>query len=275
MHKVHTRGGAVLWLWSRHNRVNTRLKGSPSEDPQFPKVQWPPRELCPACHNEIQGSMPVWDLTNTLSFLKAHFSPRNLVLGIPGIDTHSGGLQWMAVPPSAMALSIENSTQEVKETVPPEILADWLEASDVLEMPAEASLPRTEPSRGAAHPSLPSTKPSQGAPEHLTEPQEKPPETFEGLRRLSKRDTGASRLMLEKFIGVQRLWDPIPPGDSKAGALQGHGQWQQLLGEEVSHVDVSLCVALYSVSFLGLLAMYIYLRVRIRALKGHTGHSLA
>ncbi|XP_049632424.1 sulfhydryl oxidase 1 isoform X1 [Suncus etruscus] len=264
MHKVDTRDGAVLWLWSRHNRVNTRLKGSPSEDPHFPKMQWPPRELCPACHNEIQGNMPVWDLTNTLSFLKAHFSRGNLVLGIPGTGAHSGGLQWMAMPPSATAPSIENSTvvtEEVEETVPLEILADWLEANDVPEMPAEASLPSTEP--------------NQEAPEHPTEPQEEKPETFGGLRRLSKRDTGASRLMLEKLPGVQSLWGPIPPGDSEAGALQGHGQWLQLLGEEVSHVDVSLCVVLYSVSFLGLLAMYIYLRVRIKALKGHTGHSLA
>lgn len=56
--------------------------GAPSEDPQFPKVQWPPRELCSACHSELQGA-PVWDLGNTLKFLKTHFSPSNVVLDLP------------------------------------------------------------------------------------------------------------------------------------------------------------------------------------------------
>ncbi|PAA81219.1 hypothetical protein BOX15_Mlig027511g2 [Macrostomum lignano] len=39
----------LLWLWRLHNRVNRRLAGRPSEDPQHPKVQFPPAALCPRC----------------------------------------------------------------------------------------------------------------------------------------------------------------------------------------------------------------------------------
>lgn len=83
MHKVTSPSNAVLWLWTSHNRVNARLSGALSEDPHFPKVQWPPRELCSACHNELNGQVPLWDLGATLNFLKAHFSPANIVIDSP------------------------------------------------------------------------------------------------------------------------------------------------------------------------------------------------
>ena len=40
----------VMWLWCAHNSVNRRLFGDASEDPRFPKVQFPPPEQCPACY---------------------------------------------------------------------------------------------------------------------------------------------------------------------------------------------------------------------------------
>ncbi|XP_007188256.2 sulfhydryl oxidase 1 [Balaenoptera acutorostrata] len=85
MYRVGSLNSAVLWFWSSHNKVNARLAGAPSEDPQFPKVQWPPRELCSACHRELRGA-PVWDLDNILNFLKTHFSPSNIVLDLPSAD---------------------------------------------------------------------------------------------------------------------------------------------------------------------------------------------
>uniref|UniRef100_A0A915LNR8 Sulfhydryl oxidase n=1 Tax=Meloidogyne javanica TaxID=6303 RepID=A0A915LNR8_MELJA len=41
----------VLWLWRGHNKVNKRLKGEPSEDPMFPKQQFPPESICGDCRN--------------------------------------------------------------------------------------------------------------------------------------------------------------------------------------------------------------------------------
>ncbi|XP_045392101.1 sulfhydryl oxidase 1 isoform X2 [Lemur catta] len=114
MNRVGSLDDAVLWFWSSHNKVNARLAGAPSEDPRFPKVQWPPRELCAACHNELSG-VPVWDVGATLRFLKAHFSPSNIVLDAPraGPAPRSGTQNLAATPRLAMAsLELEpgNST---------------------------------------------------------------------------------------------------------------------------------------------------------------------
>ncbi|KAE9554184.1 hypothetical protein FO519_002605 [Halicephalobus sp. NKZ332] len=40
-----------LYLWRAHNIVNARLKGRDTEDPRFPKYQFPPLFLCPECHS--------------------------------------------------------------------------------------------------------------------------------------------------------------------------------------------------------------------------------
>lgn len=43
----------VLWLWRAHNIVNERLmreeKELGTEDPRFPKLIWPSKDLCPSC----------------------------------------------------------------------------------------------------------------------------------------------------------------------------------------------------------------------------------
>ncbi|KAJ1263977.1 hypothetical protein BS78_09G227800 [Paspalum vaginatum] len=44
----------ALWLWTAHNKVNERLmkeeKDLDNADPLFPKVIWPPKQLCPSCY---------------------------------------------------------------------------------------------------------------------------------------------------------------------------------------------------------------------------------
>ncbi|EGW12768.1 Sulfhydryl oxidase 2 [Cricetulus griseus] len=82
MNSVKTPDQAVLWLWRKHNMVNSRLAGHLSEDPKFPKVPWPTPDLCPACHEEIKG-LDSWNEDQVLVFLKQHYSRDNLV------DTYS------------------------------------------------------------------------------------------------------------------------------------------------------------------------------------------
>ncbi|XP_029392648.1 sulfhydryl oxidase 2 isoform X1 [Mus pahari] len=82
MDSVKTPDQAVLWLWRKHNMVNSRLAGHLSEDPKFPKVPWPTPDLCPACHEEIKG-LDSWNEGQVLVFLQQHYSRDNLV------DTHS------------------------------------------------------------------------------------------------------------------------------------------------------------------------------------------
>ncbi|KAJ8285644.1 hypothetical protein GJAV_G00029250 [Gymnothorax javanicus] len=75
--QVRSLDQAVLWLWRKHNQVNNRLAGSLSEDPRFPKTQWPTPDLCPACHEEREG-LHVWNEEHVLSFLKQHYAGSNI-----------------------------------------------------------------------------------------------------------------------------------------------------------------------------------------------------
>uniref|UniRef100_K7FVK1 Thioredoxin domain-containing protein n=1 Tax=Pelodiscus sinensis TaxID=13735 RepID=K7FVK1_PELSI len=52
--------------------------GTETEDPTFPKMQWPPPDLCPRCHGIVRGRH-VWDEATTLRFLKAHYSSANII----------------------------------------------------------------------------------------------------------------------------------------------------------------------------------------------------
>ncbi|XP_069497555.1 sulfhydryl oxidase 1 [Ambystoma mexicanum] len=77
--KVSSRDEAVVWLWSRHNEVNTRLAGARSEDPKFPKLQWPTPDLCPLCQKELAGEH-IWEKNEVLHYLKAHYGQANIVM---------------------------------------------------------------------------------------------------------------------------------------------------------------------------------------------------
>ncbi|KAI5613280.1 sulfhydryl oxidase 2 [Silurus asotus] len=77
MNQVKSLDEAVLWLWRKHNQVNARLAGSMSEDPMFPKTQWPTPDLCPTCHEEQDG-LHVWNEDMVLAFLKKHYSAENI-----------------------------------------------------------------------------------------------------------------------------------------------------------------------------------------------------
>ncbi|KAL0396735.1 UNVERIFIED_CONTAM: Sulfhydryl oxidase 1 [Sesamum calycinum] len=67
-----------FWLWDAHNKVNQRLmKEEPSlgtADPEFPKIMWPPRQLCPSCYLTGSGkndgySRIDWDQDEVYRFL--------------------------------------------------------------------------------------------------------------------------------------------------------------------------------------------------------------
>lgn len=88
--EVTTHNSAIMWLWERHNRVNARLREHISADPQFPKVQFPMKEMCEECRNTEKeeytmlidpghGVSPVkWNKMATLGFLKEHYGPDNI-----------------------------------------------------------------------------------------------------------------------------------------------------------------------------------------------------
>ena len=66
---------SVLWLWRTHNRVNQRLAGDSSEDPEHPKVQFPPSQTCPDCYFLNQS----FNEGEVLKFLVHRYHPNHLI----------------------------------------------------------------------------------------------------------------------------------------------------------------------------------------------------
>lgn len=84
---VTTKDEAVIWLWTAHNEVNNRLAGDNTEDPAFPKIQYPSRNACPQCYQQVipvQGATPAgnstphWDSGEILYYLRRVYSLFNL-----------------------------------------------------------------------------------------------------------------------------------------------------------------------------------------------------
>ncbi|EDW01757.1 sulfhydryl oxidase 1 [Drosophila grimshawi] len=78
---VASKDEAVLWLWAAHNEVNQRLAGDATEDPQFPKIQFPSANSCAQCRrataNASKDSLELnWNKDAVLSFLKNIHNPQ-------------------------------------------------------------------------------------------------------------------------------------------------------------------------------------------------------
>lgn len=71
---------AILWLWAAHNEVNQRLAGDATEDPKFPKIQFPSVSSCPQCYKQPESHSTAnleekWNKTYVLQFLKNIHNP--------------------------------------------------------------------------------------------------------------------------------------------------------------------------------------------------------
>ncbi|KAM7011990.1 LOW QUALITY PROTEIN: sulfhydryl oxidase 1 [Tautogolabrus adspersus] len=77
--EAYSLSAAILWLWTRHNRVNNRLAGALSEDPDFPKIQWPSPEMCPSCHSVKENGEHRWNNEQVLPFLMSYFSSSSIL----------------------------------------------------------------------------------------------------------------------------------------------------------------------------------------------------
>lgn len=70
----------VLWVWSTHNKVNERLMKDEASlgtgDPKFPKIIWPPKELCPLCYLSSNQKSIEWDHDHVYKLLKNYYGPK-------------------------------------------------------------------------------------------------------------------------------------------------------------------------------------------------------
>ena len=64
---------AILWLWSAHNEVNARIAEDQSEDPEFPKIQFPFVDNCVTCWKNN-----AFDEETVLSYLIKIYQPENI-----------------------------------------------------------------------------------------------------------------------------------------------------------------------------------------------------
>ena len=65
-----------MYLWLAHNRVNARLVGDVTEDPSFPKQQFPADFLCSQCGtgNSRVRNNAVYNRDATLSYLSRYYT---------------------------------------------------------------------------------------------------------------------------------------------------------------------------------------------------------
>lgn len=78
----NTTSGFALWLWDVHNKVNERVRKTESllgtGDPKFPKIIWPPEQLCASCYtseNQTKNSNINWNRNEVFKFLVSYYGP--------------------------------------------------------------------------------------------------------------------------------------------------------------------------------------------------------
>uniref|UniRef100_A0A9J8DAV8 Sulfhydryl oxidase n=1 Tax=Cyprinus carpio carpio TaxID=630221 RepID=A0A9J8DAV8_CYPCA len=313
MDHVTTLSSAVLWLWSRHNRVNNRLAGELSEDPHFPKIQWPSPELCPSCHGLKKTGEHSWNQEDVLTFLRNYYSSARILTDYLQDETqaliHQRNRLTAARMEKEARRGAERRAREVLDSHPAEEPQEEEQQEEEEEEEEEPALgeqagepyPAGLERMGAAEADkadnqAPWEKPqrpqSQRKPKivgmKLRERQEdivdldlfvnhhykakalraaamsgvvqrrslKKKEDvedlqFEGGWRV-KRDLGSQEENLGAGVGIE----PYPRPQSK--------RWMSLLSLGFSRLDVSLCVLLYLLSTMCLLAMYLYFKLRIK-----------
>jgi thiol oxidase len=88
---VSNKDDAVLWLWAAHNEVNKRLAGDVTEDVEYPKIQFPTRDVCIDCrkmkvvhvktlnYDEFDSNETIeWNKTEVLNHLKRVYIASNI-----------------------------------------------------------------------------------------------------------------------------------------------------------------------------------------------------
>lgn len=82
--QVRVKQDVFIYLWRAHNLVNVRLKGRETEDPQYPKYQFPPPFLCPTCISGVEtNDFDYNNLTNY--FIKFYSNIKPIPLQITDI----------------------------------------------------------------------------------------------------------------------------------------------------------------------------------------------
>uniref|UniRef100_A0A2P2JPU4 Sulfhydryl oxidase n=1 Tax=Rhizophora mucronata TaxID=61149 RepID=A0A2P2JPU4_RHIMU len=109
----------ALWLWSAHNKVNDRLMKEEltlgTGDPKFPKMVWPPKQLCSSCyrsmsHRENGISQIDWDEDEVYKFLTDHYGKALVSLykekGRLGKEATDGAIEDLVASTNAVVVPV-------------------------------------------------------------------------------------------------------------------------------------------------------------------------
>ena len=77
--EVNSYDDAVIFLWRKHNQVNLRLVGDPTDDPQYPKTYFPGKTFCADCYRGDTEEESSSERENILRFLLKHYSKTSLI----------------------------------------------------------------------------------------------------------------------------------------------------------------------------------------------------
>uniref|UniRef100_A0A8K9UQS8 Sulfhydryl oxidase n=1 Tax=Oncorhynchus mykiss TaxID=8022 RepID=A0A8K9UQS8_ONCMY len=234
MSHVGTLSSAVLWLWSHHNHVNNRLAGALSEDPHFPKIQWPSPELCPSCHG-VKNGEHTWNQAELLTFLRSHFSSEHLLS-----DYLEEEAQLLSRQKERLVARHQEKEQEAKRGAE----GRARQTQDTLLKPQPEEEMKEQPQPGAGL--------------------EQGPVLRLGMQPVEPEDLLGQHKTLQKRILTGKY-----TGSEEEGALEMYPhpnkrRWMSLLSVGFSRLDISLCVLLYFLSSMCLLAMYLFFKNRWR-----------
>ncbi|XP_026559083.1 sulfhydryl oxidase 1 [Pseudonaja textilis] len=304
MHEVKNRDEAVLWLWSRHNRVNARLAGTATGDPMFPKIQWPPKSLCSSCHytptdSSLQdGNKFMWDENRVLMFLKWHFSEKNIYMDSPlEHQTRSGRnvaqqnyeAEWKLEEGGRREENDQGNQKEPDEDKKTEQLETGKVEKKKFDLGKPGSPELHKPSIVKM-----STKAKEMvedivdldtfSEQHFKSKALKLARQSSIRERRTKRDTRLFLMENEGRHSLDYIRESLRHKNLGAKRFSGiqvekentlrKNRWIYILGMGFSRLDVSLCVLLYLLSSVCLLGMYTFFRMRMSYRKARLGYSL-
>ncbi|XP_054645250.1 sulfhydryl oxidase 1 [Dunckerocampus dactyliophorus] len=336
--EVNTYSAAILWLWSRHNRVNNRIAGSLSEDPNFPKIQWPSPDMCKACHTVKDNGEHRWNNEQVLPFLQTYFSAERILTDY--LEDESvvlakqkekritlqqilegqkraerkarDAITAQTLPPPAHA-AVEEEVEEYEEEEEEEedeVVSDEeeegmdggaeMEGKTLEPTPWAPAETKLDPDRlhNSRKPSIVGMK-TRDQQEDIVDLDSFVNQHYKAKvmqvatssrvkqrtlqRNQEEQDSGpvfGLGMELDAGLGMVGL-QPLEPdfgpntrmqkreltgrlfSSEEVGLGQG-GRWVSMLSIGFSKVDISLCVILYFLSSMCLLAMYLFFRTRVR-----------
>ncbi|KAI2661842.1 Sulfhydryl oxidase 1 [Labeo rohita] len=282
-----------------------------SEDPHFPKIQWPSPELCPRCHGLKMTGEHSWNQEEVLTFLRNYYSSSHILTDYLQDETqaliHQRNRLTAARMEKEAGRGAERRAREVLDNHPAEEPQEEEQQEE-----EEEEEPALEEQAGEPYPAglermgvgevdkpdnkAPWEKPqrpqSQSKPKivgmKLREPQENIVDLdlfvnqhykAKALRAAAMSGVVRRRSLKKKedvedlqFEGGWRVKRDLGSQEENFGAGVGmepyprpqNRRWMSLLSVGFSRLDVSLCVLLYLLSTMCLLAMYLYFKMRIK-----------